>query len=72
MKVDVIMYSLMLVILAIIGVAAYSMYIKQVNIGYALGFIGLFLFFVGFGIAYFLEKEEKPRGATRIEKNSVS
>lgn len=61
----------MFVILAIVSVSAYSMYIKQVNIGYVLGFIGLILFFIGFIIAYFLEKEEKPRGATRIEKSSV-
>ena len=72
MKIDVIMYSLMTVVIAITAVSAYSMYIKQIHIGYALGVIGLVLFLIGFVIANLLEKESSVSGATKLNKKSVN
>ena len=58
MKFDIIMYSLVIVMIAVVSVAAYSMYIKQVQIGYALGAIGLVLFVIGFLLSVFFEGEK--------------
>jgi len=61
MKFDVIMYSLVIVMIAVVGVAAYSMYINQIQIGYALGCIGLMLFLIGFFLSVFFEEEQKTK-----------
>jgi hypothetical protein len=69
MKFDVIMYSLVIVMIAVVGVAAYSMYINQIQIGYALGCIGLVLFLIGFLLSIFFEEEQKSKSMRSHRSN---
>jgi len=72
MKIDVIMYSFIIVLISVVGVAAYSLHINQIRIGYALAGIGLALFFVGFLLSMYLEKNAVANNGEKDNRIKVN